>query len=239
MIKFEITRLHKFLICIFLLLIVGVYYKNYKDKHIKSDVIYMNTSLEKGTKNEKLNYIFSDFSEDLVEGSPDAKITIIEYYSHQCKYCRQFNTDVMPLLRKNFIDNGIIKFVHRAVYNRETILLGGMINCINNHKLKIKINDDFFLTKKETLNDMDSYVEYFINNYNISNKNEFKECYNSDRTLNKLLYNQHKHVQLLDLNRGVPLFVINNKVYRGYMDYGKINEILNEINLGNQNATKN
>lgn len=239
MINFKITKLQKFLICTFLLLIVGAYYKSYKDKHIKSDIIYMDTSLEKGTKNEQLNYVFSDFSEDLVEGSADAKINIIEYYSYKCKYCRQFNINVMPLIRKNFIDTGIVKFVHRAIYDKQTILLGGMLNCVNDYRLKMRVNEDFFLVSKETLDDIDNYVEHFVNDYNIQNKDEFKKCYNSERVLNKLVYNQNKHVNLLDLNRGVPLFVINNKIYRGYMDYNKIEKILNDINLGNQDATKN
>lgn len=237
--KIKLTKLQKFLVIIFGLLIIGAAYKNYKDKHIKSDVIYMDTLLENGTKNEQLNYIFSNFSEDLTEGSEDAKATIINYYSYKCKYCREFNKTVMPLLRKNFINTGIIKFVHRPVYDNQTIFLGGMINCVNDSQIKLKINDDFFTISKEELEDIDSYSNKFIKNYNIVNKEEFKECYVSDRVLNKIAYNQNKNVKLLKLNKGVPIFVINNIIYRGYISYNKLENILNEINFGNKNATKN
>ena len=70
--KFKLTKLQKFLVCVFILLTIGVTYKNYENKHVKSDIVYMDTLLENGTESEKLKYIFSEFSDDLVEGSNDA-----------------------------------------------------------------------------------------------------------------------------------------------------------------------
>ena len=235
----KITKLQKFLMCVFVLLAIGATYKNYKDKHVKSDVIYMNTLLEKGTKDDKLHYIFSDFSEDLVEGWENAKITIIEYYSYKCKYCRMFNLIVLPQLRENFINKGIVKIVYRPVYDKQTIFLGGMMNCVYDYNLRKKINEDFFNISKEDLKNIDDYFNRFIDYYDIKDKEEFEKCYTSDRILNKITYNQGKSVELLQLNKGVPVFIIDGKIYRGYMDYNKLEDILNKINLGDKDVSKN
>ena len=227
--KFKLTKLQKFLVCVFILLTIGATYKNYENKHVKSDIVYMDTLLENGTESEKLKYIFSEFSDDLVEGSNDAKITIIEYYSYKCKYCQMFNKSVLPQLRKNFIDNGIVKFVHRPVYDKQTIFLGGIISCLTSNDLKLNANDSFFSISKGDLEDIDNYSKNFIANHDVEDAEKLGECYNSDRVLNKIAYNQSKNVELLKLNRGVPVFIINGKVYRGYMSYDKLEIILNKL----------
>ena len=50
---------------------------------------------------------------EFVSGNPDAKVTMIEYASLTCPHCARFNEEVMPELRKNYIDNGKIRYVFR------------------------------------------------------------------------------------------------------------------------------
>jgi protein-disulfide isomerase len=50
---------------------------------------------------------------DLVMGSPDAKVTIVEYASMTCGHCQQFHTKVLPDLKTKYIDTGKVKLVFR------------------------------------------------------------------------------------------------------------------------------
>ncbi len=50
---------------------------------------------------------------EFVSGNPSAKVTMIEYASLTCPHCARFSEDVMPELRKNYIDTGKIRFVYR------------------------------------------------------------------------------------------------------------------------------
>ena len=50
----------------------------------------------------------------ITDGKKDAKIEIIIYESLTCSHCADFHKNVYPLLKKNFIDNGIIKIEFRS-----------------------------------------------------------------------------------------------------------------------------
>jgi protein-disulfide isomerase len=52
-------------------------------------------------------------SDDVVLGSPDAPVTIVEYASLTCPHCAKFHKETMPQLKKEFIDTGKVKFVYR------------------------------------------------------------------------------------------------------------------------------
>ena len=51
--------------------------------------------------------------DDMVLGSPDAKVTIIEYASLTCPHCRDFQRDTLPKIKAEFIDSGKAKLVFR------------------------------------------------------------------------------------------------------------------------------
>ncbi len=50
---------------------------------------------------------------EFVSGNAEAKVTMIEYASLTCPHCAKFNEDVMPDVRKNYIDTGKIRYVFR------------------------------------------------------------------------------------------------------------------------------
>ncbi|MBM3576188.1 MAG: DsbA family protein [Alphaproteobacteria bacterium] len=50
---------------------------------------------------------------DVVEGSANAPVTIVEYASMTCSHCAAFHRDVYPELKKNYIDTGKVKFILR------------------------------------------------------------------------------------------------------------------------------
>lgn len=50
---------------------------------------------------------------DLVMGSPDAKVTIVEYASMTCGHCKNFHTKVLPELKTKYVDTGKVRLVFR------------------------------------------------------------------------------------------------------------------------------
>jgi len=50
---------------------------------------------------------------DLVLGSADAPITVVEYASMTCGHCAHFHTTVFPTLKEKYIDTGKVRFVMR------------------------------------------------------------------------------------------------------------------------------
>ncbi len=50
---------------------------------------------------------------DRVLGDPNAPIEIVEYSSLTCSHCRHFHIDILPDLKKNYLDTGRAKLVYR------------------------------------------------------------------------------------------------------------------------------
>jgi protein-disulfide isomerase len=50
---------------------------------------------------------------DHVLGDPKAPITMIEYASFTCPHCAHFHTQILPELKKKWIDTGKVKLVYR------------------------------------------------------------------------------------------------------------------------------
>lgn len=54
----------------------------------------------------------------LLQGEPtlgrqDAPVTIVEFSDYQCPYCRLFQQTVFPELKSEFIDQGLVRFIHK------------------------------------------------------------------------------------------------------------------------------
>jgi protein-disulfide isomerase len=54
--------------------------------------------------------------EDIVIGSPEAPVEVIEYASFTCPHCANFHKNVFPQLKADYIDTGKVRFVYREVY---------------------------------------------------------------------------------------------------------------------------
>lgn len=53
---------------------------------------------------------------DMVLGNPEAAVEVIEYASYTCPHCASFHREMMPQVKRDYIDTGKIKFVYREVY---------------------------------------------------------------------------------------------------------------------------
>ncbi len=64
---------------------------------------------------------------EMVRGSPDAKVEVIEYASFTCPHCATFHTNVLPRLMRDYVDTGKVRFVYREVYFDRFGLWAGMV----------------------------------------------------------------------------------------------------------------
>tara|TARA_Y100000031_G_scaffold154983_1_gene204324 strand:+ start:148 stop:852 length:705 start_codon:yes stop_codon:yes gene_type:complete len=51
--------------------------------------------------------------DDPMKGKKNAPVTIIEFSDFQCPYCKKVFSETLPLLEKEYIDTGKVKFVYR------------------------------------------------------------------------------------------------------------------------------
>ncbi|MDP3724633.1 MAG: thioredoxin domain-containing protein [bacterium] len=51
--------------------------------------------------------------DDPVLGNPNAPVTVIEFSDYECPYCKRSFQDMLPQLKKDYIDSGKVKLVYR------------------------------------------------------------------------------------------------------------------------------
>ena len=70
--------------------------------------------------------------DDIVVGQANAPITMIEYSSLSCPHCAKFAKDVLPQIKKDFVDTGKVKFIPRDFpLNRPALLAALFAHCIS------------------------------------------------------------------------------------------------------------
>jgi len=52
-------------------------------------------------------------ADDHVMGSKDAKVTLVEYASLTCPHCAALNTEVLPRIKKEYVETGKVRYVYR------------------------------------------------------------------------------------------------------------------------------
>jgi protein-disulfide isomerase len=70
------------------------------------------------------------YPDDMYLGKSDAKLTIIEYASLSCPHCAKFNSEVLPRIRSEYIDKGLVRWVFRDYpLNREAFWAAILTHC--------------------------------------------------------------------------------------------------------------
>ena len=94
-----------------------------------------NFQLSDNIESENLINASSIIIEDMVLGDPNAPVTIIEYASFTCPHCKNFHEGTFKKLKKNYIDEGTVKFILRDVYFDRYGLWAAMVaRCDNSEK---------------------------------------------------------------------------------------------------------
>jgi protein-disulfide isomerase len=53
---------------------------------------------------------------EMALGRKDAPVTIVQYASMTCPYCRRFQAETFPVLKRDYIDTGKVRYVLRAEF---------------------------------------------------------------------------------------------------------------------------
>ncbi|PHZ85633.1 thiol-disulfide oxidoreductase [Paremcibacter congregatus] len=105
-------------------------------------------------------------NKDMVIGDPNAPIEIIEYASTTCPHCATFNNDILPELKKKYVETGKVKIIFRNyVFQQPFDIFSSSLNrCVDEKKffpllgLYFKRQHDWM--KYKEFNELKSYGKY-------------------------------------------------------------------------------
>jgi len=166
----------------------------------------------------------------ITEGEESAKITIIAYESLTCGYCANFHKDVYPELKKDFIDNGLVKIEFRhfpldiAAFNASKIA-----QCNNDGSSSI-MNILYSGQKKwargKTPEEATGYLKKFLKGENVNI--DFDKCL-SDKIIEDYILNDRiEGVKKFKVN-ATPTIIINDKKFEKSLNYKNLKKYLEKL----------
>tara|TARA_B100001996_G_scaffold315703_1_gene258594 strand:- start:1966 stop:2607 length:642 start_codon:yes stop_codon:yes gene_type:complete len=174
---------------------------------------------------EKKNDVAISYDNSIVIGSDDSKVEIIIYSSLTCPHCAKFHNDVLPKIKKEFVETGDAKIIltdfplDLAALNASKI-----IHCAKDDS-KIKLLDTIYEKQKiwtdgNNIEAINENLKKIVNDLKINNFN-FEKCLN-DKTSEKLILEGRIKAQEKYKVDSTPQIIINKKKYDGPTDFTNI-----------------
>jgi protein-disulfide isomerase len=153
--------------------------------------------------------------DDRILGNPEAPITIVEYASLTCPHCAHFTNEVLPELKKKWIDTGKAKLVLRDYPLDEPALRAAMIARCAPPDRFYAYTDMFFGAQEKwvTAGDYRDALARLVKLGGMS-REEFDNCLKNTALENKIVESRLIASKELDVN-STPTFFINGTKFTG------------------------
>jgi protein-disulfide isomerase len=167
--------------------------------------------------------------DDRVLGNPDALITIVEYASMTCPHCAHFADDVLPELKKKWIDTGKAKLVLRDFpLDGEAVHASMIARCAPPDRFYAFV-DTFFADQSKwvTASDHQAALTRLAGLGGMS-KAQVDKCLADNALENQILNSRLVASKDLDVN-STPTFFVNGTKYTGEPTVEAFNKLLSEL----------
>lgn len=154
---------------------------------------------------------------DIIYGSADAPVEIIEYGSLTCSHCGHFAREVFPELKTQYVDTGKVRFIFRNfVRDRYDMAIATISRCSSDIKVIKSMVDAYFVRQDEWMKAENPYevISEIAKQAGLSQDN-MAQCM-SDRSLQEHLLKMRKEgVEVYKIS-GVPFLVLNGMPIKGH-----------------------
>ena len=166
----------------------------------------------------------------IVIGNADAKISIIAVESLTCSHCANFHKDVLPDLKKDYLDTGLAKIEFRhfpldiAAFNASKVA-----QCNNDGDSKI-LNSLYANQQKwvkgSSAAEANQNLKKFLENegFNIN----FEACINDEKIEDFILNDRIDGVKKFKVN-ATPTIIINDKKFEKTLNYKNLKKALEKL----------
>jgi protein-disulfide isomerase len=167
--------------------------------------------------------------DDRILGNPDAPITIVEYASMTCSHCAHFTNEVLPEIKKEWIDTGKAKLVLRDFPLDEPALRAAMIARCAQPDRFYAFADTFFASQDKWAVARD-YREALARLAKLGGmgKDEFDACLKNTALENRIVEQRLIASKELDVN-STPTFFINGSKFSGAPTAEEFNKVLSNL----------
>jgi len=163
---------------------------------------------------------------DLVIGSKDAPVTIVEYASMTCSHCAAFSTGAFPELKKKYIDTGKVRFILREFPLDPLGAAGFMLaRCSGDEKRNAIVDLLFAQQKNWAFTDKPLEALAGLLKQTGMGQTAFDACLKNQALLDKIAQVHDRAAEKFGV-AATPTFFINGKRQRGEIPLNALDKLL-------------
>jgi len=166
----------------------------------------------------------------ITEGKKSAKITIITYESLTCGHCANFHKDVYPELKKDFINQGLVKIEFRhfpldlVAFNASKIAQCN--NDGNSNIMHTLYSGQKKWARGKTPKETEGYLKKFLEGESINV--DFEKCLGDKAIEDFILNDRIEGVKKFEVN-ATPTIIINDKKFDKAINYKNLKKYLEKL----------
>lgn len=176
--------------------------------------------------------------DDIVIGSADAPVTMIEYASMTCSHCAHFHRTVYKELKSKYIDTGKLKYVLRDFPLDLPALHGSMmVRCAPEDKYE-KFFDALFTTQSNWVS-RKNYMEVLSNIAKLGGMTgeQFDACIADEDLKKSIVDSRYQAANVLNV-RSTPTIFVNGVKHKGSQSMSYYSDVIEkELQDANTDAS--
>jgi len=162
-----------------------------------------------------------------VLGKPDAPVTVIAYVSLTCPHCANFQKNLFPRVKKEFIDTGKVRYIVREFPIGHTSGTAAIINrCAPEDKYFFLLNQ--FLTRQPEWVSQEVRPDaiYSVAKSSGMSRETFDKCLSNQTIIDGLTEVKQRGRQFGVI--GTPTFFINGRKAQGEVTFDEIKALIEQ-----------
>ena len=169
---------------------------------------------------------------DISEGSENAKVEILVYESLTCPHCATFHNEIYPLLKRDFIDKGILKIYFRHFpLDLASLNAAKIVQCVDGEK-KIPFLDHLYKTqekwtKGEKIEDINNNLKIALNDFGLTGI-DLDKCLKIKDLEDYILNTRIEGSQDFEI-KSTPTIIINDKKFEGNLEYKDLKKAIEKL----------
>lgn len=159
---------------------------------------------------------------DRMMGNPAASVTMIEYASATCPHCAAFHVNILPSVKREYIDTGKVKFIFRE-FPLDSLALGVsmLTRCLPEAKF-FDVTEEFFRTQETWARAQNPEVEITkITTKAGMDKSTFDTCISNQEMAKNMVEYSRKSGQDFGI-KGTPAVFLNGVAMDDVRELAKV-----------------
>ncbi len=168
-------------------------------------------------------------ADDFVIGEASAPVTIIEYASLSCPHCAAFHNQVLPTLKKDYIDTGKVRLVYRDYpHNNAAVAATMMARCAPRERF-LGIVDLLFRSQDQWAlsPDPEAGLSRVARLAGMSDQ-AFGACLKNEPVLKGVIERRSAAANQYNIS-SIPTLIVNGKKYAAGLSLGDIKAIIESM----------